>query len=487
MPGYVKVGGVQQPIAAPYVKVGGTWTPVAIGYTKVAGEWKIWHTAEIVDDFNRDNSASLGTASNGFSQWINPSNNWGVNGNAAYCGTTSTPSIAYTQLYKATTDYKVQIDTPSNTGLGVAFWVQDNSNWWAAIPGSRQQNNPSYYTCPSGFSRSGTTCTRTTYPAIQYEADSSYAATANSDPIYGCPSGYSLVSGQCRKQTGTSTSTYAATETTAPDSYACPSGYSGPSATNRCSKPRTKTASTTSSVYCEDGRNCSLAGGSCSSSAFCSPACRCLVRTTTYTCSDGRTVSASGSCGNDIVFASLVSGGTTYTCPNGGSRSGSTCTITSPVYDYTAQIYLGQGDTYYTCPSGGSLSGQTCNITGRGYYCASGVQTGNTCVLTETRTATFFPATTSYPSVIRIYKNAEGTITQAYTKDISSDPKSMEVSTSGSNITVQLYSAANLGGSRIDSVVYNSGSSLRTRGVGIAKNGNQVQRQGIAIDNFRAE
>jgi hypothetical protein len=63
----------------------------------------------------------------------------------------------------------------------------------------------------------------------------------------------------------------------------------------------------------------------------------------------------------------------------------------------------------------------------------------------------------------------------------------MEVSTSGSNITVQLYSAANLGGSRIDSVVYNSGNSLRTRGVGIAKNGNQVRRQGTAIDNFRAE
>jgi hypothetical protein len=80
-----------------------------------------------------------------------------------------------------------------------------------------------------------------------------------------------------------------------------------------------------------------------------------------------------------------------------------------------------------------------------------------------------------------------GTITQAYTKDISSDPKSIEVSTAGNNITVRLYSAANLGGTRIDSVVYSSGSSLKARGVGIIKNGNQVQRQAIAIDNFRAE
>jgi hypothetical protein len=485
VPGYVKVGGVQQPIAAPYVKVAGIWTPVAVGYTKVAGVWKIWHTAEIVDDFNRDNSASLGTASNDFSQWTNPSNNWGIQGNAAYCGSTNATSIAYTQLYKATTDYKVQIDIPSNTGLGVAFWVEDPNNWWSAIPGSRQQENAAYYSCPSGFTQSGTTCTKTTVYTATYEGDSNYAATANSDAQYACPSGYTYNGTNCEKGT-TTTSSYPASCTSS-TSYTCPSGYSGPSASNRCSKPRTKSSSTSYRTFCADAASCS---GSCGSRGSCGPGdCRCTVGTTTYTCSDGSSTTAGGSCGNDIVFANQT---TTYncSCPNGGSNSGDkfNCTTSNTTYEYTSRTYVGQGPTYYTCPNGGDLSGQRCYITGRGYYCPQGgSRSGTTCTNTETQSATFNPASTTYPSVIRIYASVAGTITQSFTKDVASDPKSIEVSTAGSNITVRLYSAANLAGTRIDSVVYNSGSSLKARGVGIIKNGNQVQRQAIAIDNFKAE
>jgi hypothetical protein len=463
VPGYLKVDGSQRPVVAPYVKVNGNWQPVALGYTKVDGVWKIWHSAEIVDNFNRANDANLGTASNTFSQWNELSGNWAIQNNQAFYDGSAGPGIAFTQLYKASTDYKVTIDTPSNTGLGVSFWVQDNNNWHAAIPGSRQQDNPSFYSCPSGFTLNGTICTRTTnYPDAVYQGP--YSVSPTPVPVYS----YSCSSGQLSGTNCIITTDVGSATTRSFTSYSCPSGSSGPSSTNRCrtSRPCTTSTSTTynSSPSCPGGSSRPVFSGS---GAY--PVVYECTRTTTY-------------CPPDFIFFATPTTTTTTTCST-GTPSGGRCYTTSPIPAQQTQT-----GTNYVCPASCPPSGSSCSCPAPGLVCASGGnRDGNKCSTTESQNATFNPATTSYPSVIRIFRNLSGTITQVFTQDVSSDPRSMEVSTSGANITVALYSAAGLGGSRIASVVHNSGSSIRTRGVGIAKNGNQVQRQGSTVDNFRAE
>lgn len=472
MPGYLKVDGSQRPVVAPYVKVNGNWQPVALGYTKVDGVWKIWHSAEIVDNFNRANDANLGTASNTFSQWNELSGNWAIQNNQAFYDGSAGPGIAFTQLYKASTDYKVTIDTPSNTGLGVSFWVQDNNNWHAAIPGSRQQNNPSFYSCPSGFTLNGTICTRTTnYPDAVYQGPYSVSPTAV--PVYS----YSCSSGQLSGTNCIITTDVGPATTRSFTSYSCPGG-GAPSGTNRCSTPRACNCRTsTSTTYISPGDPCSgsrtnVWGG----------VVACTTTRTTCSCSGtGANCTGGQSCGSVFSFATPTTS-TTTTCST-GTPIGGRCYTTSPIPAQQTQT-----GTNYVCPASCPPSGSSCSCPAPGLVCASGGnRDGNKCSTTESQNATFNPATTSYPSVIRIFRNLSGTITQVFTQDVSSDPRSMEVSTSGANITVALYSAAGLGGSRIASVVHNSGSSIRTRGVGIAKNGNQVQRQGSTVDNFRAE
>lgn len=489
MPGYVKVNGSQQPVAAPYVKVAGEWKPVALGYVKVAGEWKVWHTAEIVDDFNRADSASLGIASNGFSVWTELSGDWELKNNGAYHGSTNGPSIATTPLYKASTDYSVQIDIDSNAGLGVAFWVQDANNWYAAIPGVRTKTIPSFYSCPSGYTLEGTQCTKPpdTYPA-SYESDSTYAATANNDPIYGCPSGYSVSGSQCRKQTGTDTSTYSATCTTT-TVRTCPSGYSGPSSTGRCSKTIFSSCSTVTGTSCVDPSSCPGLKGTCVGVCGGGFKCSCKTSSTSCKCPDGRSTGNTVEiCSTDTIFATRTDT-TTCSCPSGGSLSGTTCTTSTPIYDFTSPTLLGYGPTYYTCPSGGTLSGTTCTVSGRGYYCPSGGSlVGDTCTITYSNiAATLNPSSTSYPSTLRIYRNLSGVISTVFNQDVSSDAKSMKVTTSGNNINVSLYNTANLSGSRIASLTYTAAAPIKARGVGIAKNGQQAQRNGTRIDNFKAE
>jgi hypothetical protein len=472
VPGFIKVAGEQKPVAAPYVKVAGEWKPVALGYTKVAGEWKIWHTAEILDNFNRANNANLGLASNNFSQWTEFSGNWAIQSNQAFHDSAAGPSIASTPLFKANTDYKISMDIASGTGLGISFWVQDANNWFAAIPGSRQQDNPSFYSCPSGFTLQGTNCQRTESVPTLFEGPS--FSVPQSVPVYS----YSCSSGTLQgTNCVTTVSQGAAPATQGPSTFTCPSGSTGPSATNRCRRSLPCTTSTTTQnlgplLFLD----CQQAGGSYSPAGRAAPA-SCTVTRTTTTCPP-----------DEIFFATETPGSITYgPCPAGQTLDFNECfTITTTPAQQT------QTGSQLVCPSGcppTQNSGVTqCRCPGRGTYCASGVTpTGDQCITTFNQPASFTPASTSYPSVIRIFSNVSGTITQVFTRDVSSDARSMEVSTLGANVVVSLFSAIGLAGSTIASVSYNSGSSLRTRNIGLAKNGNQVQRQGTAIDNFRAE
>lgn len=484
MPGYIKVNGSQQPVASPYVKVNGSWTPSALGYVKVSGEWKIWHSAKIEDTFDRAGSADLGTASNGFSQWTELSGSWGIQSTQAYHDNTAGPAIAVTQLYKATTDYKVSVDIQSNTGLGIAFWVEDADNWHAAIPGVRTQNDPGYYYCPSGYSLSGTTCTQSYNYAASYESDSTYSATYNSgDPIYGCPATFTEYSGGCRKIVDVFNGSVAA-DCTSTTTYSCPSNCSRSGTTCNCTSSPSSSTSTTS-LGCQDASLCGRAGGSCGS-ACTGGGCRCTKSTTVCKCGS-TTVSCGSTCSYTTTATSKTT--TTCTCPNSDyTLSGSTCYVTYYDYEYANREVIGYGSPYYSCPSGGSLSGSTCTITGRGYYCPSGgTLQGSTCYVSNSQSASYQPPSTSYPSVARIYKNVSGTIAEVFTQDIGFDPKSFEVVTSGNNVNLYSYSGLGLTGTKITSNTYSAPNPVRTTIVGIAKYGNQVQRQGNYIDNFKAE
>jgi hypothetical protein len=120
-----------------------------------------------------------------------------------------------------------------------------------------------------------------------------------------------------------------------------------------------------------------------------------------YTCPSGGTLSGS-TCTMTSTYA--ATSGPPYSCPSGGTLSGTTCTTTVNFNQATCIAngltwVLGVGcvtGTYaasptYTCPSGGTLSGSTCTITttyaatlnyNYGYTCPSGGSlSGTICTL----------------------------------------------------------------------------------------------------------
>ena len=136
-----------------------------------------------------------------------------------------------------------------------------------------------------------------------------------------------------------------------------------------------------------------------------------------YSCPSGGTLSGSTCNTSSSVAATVVTAGG-YSCPSGGSLSGTTC-LTSSSYAATAgaTVYscssgtlsgstcLGGGNYagtvltagYYSCPSGGTLSGVTCNTsssvaaTGTNNYSCSApyvVSTGSSTCSPTTSAAT---------------------------------------------------------------------------------------------------
>ena len=141
------------------------------------------------------------------------------------------------------------------------------------------------YTCPSGYTLSGSTC----YPNL---TTTTYAATAT----YSCPSGDTLSGTSCQAPS------YSASAT-----YSCPSGstLSGTS----CLWPST---SATASYSCPSGDT--LSGTSC----YPPP----VGATVSYTCPSGDTLSGTN-CQPPDTTASV-----TYSCGSGMTLSGTTCVPT---------------------------------------------------------------------------------------------------------------------------------------------------------------
>lgn len=537
MPGFLKVDGSQKPIAVPWLKESGTWKPVAIGYIKVDGTWRIWYTAEVVDDFNRADNADLGTASDDFSEWTELTSGWSIENNSAKQDGSAGPSIASVQMYKASTDVIVEADLVDGTGLGVAFWVNDANNWWAAIPGRRTQNNASFYSCPPDFQLEGNQCRKVETYTASYEADRFANETTRTESYNCCPSNRAFES-SCGCCYWSDSAASSSTST----SYTCPSGYSGPSPTNRCSRSRYPVYSTsTTNLGCVRAAAC---GGSCT--GICDYVngeyfCSCVQTTQTCTCGPDGVGSCPSCPGNHIVFATATTS-TSYSCPtspsSGCSRVSGPTSVggTQVCRTRTCDSFDTCTRTITACPSGYSSCSSNCNgfdcvDRGRGYYCPQGgTRSGTTCTKTTIQNAEFTDSFTTYPPVVRIYKRAGGVITQefqsdvgddpltieeyignvsndastvqeyivetnldatdiknAYTSAVGTDPASIQVETVGNTIRYKSFSSPQADGSPYDSLSFRPNSANRATSAGIAKYNNQVVNQATRLDNFRAE
>lgn len=356
MPGSIKVSGAQRTIAAPYVKVSGSWRTASLAYIKVAGTWRQWYAAQITDTFDRSDSSTLGTVSNGVTSWNILTGSWAIVSNTAVG--TGSYALATVVNPLQVADYTLTLDTQSGTGL--AFWVTDTNNWWSAVP------------------------------------------TTTSSVSYSCPNGgtYNSSSGNCESSSSLNNAVLHF------GSYACGTYTAGSSTTYGAGSSTTYTPT---GEPC--GSLCSRAGGTCISGG-------CYTSSTTSVCDgnvgrsgSGCTYTVSGSCSQgsyNVETQSCQCPNNYYTCPNGGSYNSSTgyCYYTSSYsatsttnYSYSINVLQSTSGTvvtrasYSLTSSALSLKLVTANstVSVQAYSAAGqiGTLTTNTFVATNpTRTAT---------------------------------------------------------------------------------------------------
>ncbi|MCW2406883.1 conjugal transfer mating pair stabilization protein TraN [Sphingobium sp. B1D7B] len=323
-------------------------------------------------------------------------------------GSTCTRSVAATVTYSCPTSYTLSGTTCTSTVP-------------ATITG---------YTCPSGWSLSGTTCTQgqTQSATVSgYVCPADYVASGNkclrtisqsSTPVYSCPAGWNLSGNSC-SQTGS----YGASV-----SYGCPDGFtlSGTTCTATISQPGTPgyQCAGISTLTIDNGRTvCSVnrfnVGGKCPATfvdmaflyekkiAYAGPHPYCFYAPRQiFTCPGGYWQDDARMC-----HASRNQGASeTWSCPSGGTLSGTTCIInnvtsatatqTCPIgYSLsgtTCSTTLSQdGTPKYTCPAGYSLSSSTCSRTASQpaapqYGCSAGYAlSGSQCTSSSSATANY--------------------------------------------------------------------------------------------------
>jgi RHS repeat-associated protein len=267
---------------------------------------------------------------------------------------------------------------PSGYTLSGSTCSQTSASTTAATP---------TYSCPAGWSLSGTTCS----------TSSSVPAT----PVYACPSGYTLSGTSCSGiQTTAATAGWSCNGHGTLQSYAgSSSGYECmtnvvvaklyPNPTPSCNAdaaavglPLVAIVTGSGIFTCVMGplKVYSCPSGGTLSGSSCTTQVTQAASIASYTCASG-TLSAS-SCVSSSSSAATVS----YSCPAGQTLSGTSCILSS-----TATT---PGTPYYSCPSGYTLSGTSCTSQGTstiaataGYSCPSGgTLSGTSCLGVVSRT-----------------------------------------------------------------------------------------------------
>lgn len=277
------------------------------------------------------------------------------------------------------------------------------------------------YSCPAGWALSVTTCSQGTTSTIP-------ATLAG----YNCPAGYTLSGSTCSQTTATSTPATVA--------YSCPAGWSlsGTTCTTSSSNPATPVYTcpagfTLSGTTCTDTSTAAATAtwscngqGSLTAYAGSPSGYKCTTQNLTvsaYPPPDDPRVqcqSIAASMGLQLVASPLINNGKimqcvmgpvrVYSCPSGGSLSGSNCisTVTqaASIGGYTCAAGTLSGSSCitgssaaatpnYSCPAGMNLSGASCNgsstasTPGAPYYsCPAGYTlSGSSCTAQGTATA----------------------------------------------------------------------------------------------------
>ena len=188
------------------------------------------------------------------------------------------------------------------------------------------------YTCPSGYTKNGTTCSKT--------------VVISGNKSYTCPSGYTKNGTTCSKSVKT---TKAATV-----SYSCPSGYSkmGDACVKRGSTTKAATVSySCPSGYSQSGSTCYMSNSIAATpriSSYCSESGYGLIDE--YTC-------VKTSQNADIIEATV---NTTYSCPNNTyTLSGKNCYKTKT----NSETKPATENKTYSCPEGYKQNNNMCEKT----------------------------------------------------------------------------------------------------------------------------
>ena len=467
------------------------------------------------DSFTRSDSTTISTPT---IKWQELRGDWSISSNRLSTVTSaSTNPIAVVQTN--TKNVQVQVGQGSaGFGWGVSFWAIDENNWYVAVtemttttetlyscptntsvvtlvgttctyPSSYSATGTTTYSCPSGGTLVGTTCT---YP-------SSYAATGTT--TYSCPSGGTLSGTTC-----VFPSSYAATASTSSSSYSATASYScsvGTLSGTRCItdcwilNDNPGDVPTNGCLY-NLGDGVALLGCSCDGAIIGDPSsCTCYSGSALFglkndgstvpTCSGAGGYFYAGQCYQNAysgcvnvpatVYCSNCTIGTpsgthcdlgpadvSYSCPSGGTLSGSTCTITTTTYSCPSggtlsgttcvfpANYSATATTTYSCPSGGTLSGTTCVFPAN--YSATATTTYscpvNTSIVTLSGTTCVYPANyaattstgTNYLHSIVLKRSLASTVTTlatsstVVTSSSTARPSYVRVITSGENITI---------------------------------------------------
>lgn len=123
----------------PFVKTSNTWSTAKQIFAKVNGTWQTVYTSSISDNFNRADSASLGNVPDTDVAWTQTDGSWSILTNKV---STSTSASTYPMIDVEFNTQNVLVGANINAtgtsqssgkyGAGIAFWIVDATNWWAA-------------------------------------------------------------------------------------------------------------------------------------------------------------------------------------------------------------------------------------------------------------------------------------------------------------------------------------------------------------------
>jgi hypothetical protein len=321
MSGNIKVSGTWRNASNLYVRVGGTWRTALQAYINVGGSWRIWYNTTISDTFTRANTTTgLGsTESGGVLPWNSLIGNFFVSSGTARSDNAVTAgnagALSYITLNTSNATAAVGGQT-TTAGIGPAVWVSAAGSWWAAI-GSNGQTNTTYtYNC-------NCTCNgHTVCNTCSNAAFGTYSATA-----YYSPAKYD------EWKVYTNSTTYS----------------------NSGSTPQTSSNTTYAYSSAAQGYPATIATRFCTAANGADPGNSCPY-------------SWEGYCRSDAT-GSICS----YTCPNGGELSSSTCRY-CPAGDVNGNVCCNASvvacytptttttttcatGTYYASPPSGCTSG----------------------------------------------------------------------------------------------------------------------------------